>query len=855
MDIYSLLKKYFGYDTFRPGQEEIINSIIAGKNALAILPTGGGKSLCYQIPALQSDRYSIVISPLIALMKDQVDSLNRSGVPASFINSSLDYASTEKVLTGIYQNKIKLLYVSPEKLENNYFVERIKNFPPEYVFIDEAHCISEWGHNFRPSYRKIINFLKLTGVDKVSAFTATATEEVRNDIIRQLELKNAEVFVKGFERNNIGLNVIRTTRKKEKALELIGMKGTPAIIYASTREGCEEVSYYLNSSGLNSAYYHAGITTELRKIIQDDFLENRVDIICATNAFGMGIDKQNIRLIIHLNMPGSIENYYQEFGRAGRDGLESDVYLLYDRRDESIQRYFIDNSFPTVEAVKIAYNALCDSVKLAVGSIFGPSINLDQNFYALLLRNGITKGQIDNILAVLEASGYLERNSDFERGHFARILLPMQRLESYTKSFADNRFRDLLAILMRTHGALILSEKVRINTLKIAEEMDLDKNSVSQLLDELGNMGILHYEKPSGFQTVKLKGARIKSDELNLDTQKFSALTENQNRKLNAIIDYVNAEECRFRVILKYFGEDASGFKCGKCDICRNDNLTDKINLEFFQEKVLETIHENEGRIRLKVLVDILKGKDSKRDYSVYSNFGCARHFGKELIEDSVGYLISQNAVTEINGMLALTEKGKAYFAADTGTSPEKQDSYEEKLKLFNLLRNARKEASQKFSQPVNLICSDELLRVIADIKPSTPAALMAIEGFNQRMFNKIGDDFLNIIIDFNSSGVEKIEDNQNSRLDLKSLISKGYKLEEIASLTKQSEAVVSIQIETLIKFDKTLNYTTLLSPAEFRLINDKIAEGLISLKELKESLPSAISYAKIRIVLALKTI
>lgn len=855
MDIHSLLRKYFGYESFRPGQEEIINSILSGKNALAILPTGGGKSICYQIPALMSERFSIVISPLIALMKDQVDSLNRSGIPASFINSSLDYASTEKVLMDIANNRIKLLYVSPEKLENNYFIERIKNYTPEYIFIDEAHCISEWGHNFRPSYRKILNFLKHTGVEKVSAFTATATEEVRNDIIKQLELKNAEIFVKGFERNNISLNVIRTTRKKEKALEIVKMKGLPAIIYASTREGCEEISYYLNSHGFNTAYYHAGLTTELRKIIQDDFLENRVDIICATNAFGMGIDKQNIRLIIHLNMPGSIENYYQEFGRAGRDGLDSDVYLLYDRRDESIQRYFIDNSFPTEDAVKIAYDALCDSIKLAVGNEFTPGINLDQNFFALLLKNGITKGQIDNILAVLESSGYLQKNSDFDKGHFVRVLLPREKLESYMKSFADNRYRDMLVVLLRTHGAPLLTERHRINTLKIAEELDSDKNSVSELLEELGNMGILHYEKPSNYPVVKLKGPRVKSENLLLDTEKFKALTENQNRKLNSIIDFVNAEECRFRTILKYFGEDAGSYKCGRCDICRNDDIPDRINLEFFQEKILETIHENEGKIRMKVLTDILKGKEDKRKYSVYSNFGCAKHFGKDIIENAVSFLISQDAVTEINGMLALTEKGKSHFTSGTPAAGKKEDDYEKKLKLFNLLSNARKEAASKFSQPLQLICSDEILKKIADARPLTPAALLSIEGFNQRMFNKIGDEFLSIINDFSAAPAEENRGNSENLLDLKSLITKKYKLEEIASLTRLSEAVISIQIESMIKYDRSLNYHTLLPQSEYKLICDKIVEGYTTLKELKENLPSNISYGKIRIALAIKSI
>jgi ATP-dependent DNA helicase RecQ len=851
MNIHAALNKYFGYSSFRTGQEEIITSIIDGKNVVAILPTGGGKSLCFQIPALLSQRYSIVISPLIALMKDQVDSLNRLGQSASFINSSLDYSTIEKVLHDVQNNKVKLLYVSPEKLENASFTEKIKNYPPEYLFVDEAHCISEWGHNFRTSYRRIINFIKYTGIKKISAFTATATKEVRTDIIKQLELENVEVFVKGFERNNISLNVIKTKKKKEKTYELIKQKKAPAIIYASTRENCEEIAFYLNSHGLNAAYYHAGITTELRKLIQDDFIENRIDIIAATNAFGMGIDKQNIHLIIHYNMPGSIENYYQEFGRAGRDGEEADVFLLYDRKDEDIQRYFINNSYPSLDTITEVYDLICDYAHLALGNTYSHRIQLDQNFSGLISQKGISKAQLDNALSILESSGYFKRNSEYDKGYLVQIALPQQRLESYLKSFAMNQLRDLLFILLRQQGAQILTNKVKINITKASEELNLDKKDISDLLDELANSGIILYEKPSNFPSVSLQCPRVKSGELNLDINKFENLTKHLNGKLESMIGYVNSEVCRSRVILNYFGEEAGNHKCGKCDICTGSDSSDRISLEFFQEKVLETIHESDGNVRLNILVDILKGKEKKRDYTVYSNFGCAKHFSKEQIENTIQNLISKHAVAQINGMLSITEKGKNFFALDNKTIKPLNSDYEDKLKLYNLLRNARKEASQKFSQPINLICTDDLLRKISEIKPTTVSALNSIEGFNQRMFNKVGEEFLQIIKESLNEKKQPPVSNIDSRFNLKELISKKYKLEEIVSLIKSSEAVVSIQIESLIEYDISIEINSLFGKNELQMINSKIKEGFKSLKELKQELPSSISYGKIRIALA----
>ena len=284
MEILNILKKYFGYSSFKSVQKEIISSIINGEKVLAVLPTGAGKSLCYQIPAIMGESFSIVISPLIALMKDQVDSLNKNEELAAFINSSLDFPESEKVLYKINNGKIKLLYVSPEKLANNYFVQRLKKLKPNYLFIDEAHCISQWGHNFRPNYRRIMEFAEFIGIKNVSAFTATATPIVQKDIVEQLGMENPQIFVSGFERDNLFLDVAHTKHKKEKTLKLLKENLQPAIVYTSTRKNAEELNDYVNLNGISAEYYHAGLPSGQRKIIQDDFLAGRLNIIIATNA-------------------------------------------------------------------------------------------------------------------------------------------------------------------------------------------------------------------------------------------------------------------------------------------------------------------------------------------------------------------------------------------------------------------------------------------------------------------------------------------------------------------------------------------------------------------------------------------
>ncbi len=331
---------------FRNGQQEIIDTILDGKNVLAVLPTGAGKSLCYQIPSLISDNFSIVISPLIALMKDQVDSLNKLEEIAAFINSTMDFNESEQVLQKIAFGKIKLLYIAPEKLESIKFAERIKSLNPSYLFVDEAHCISEWGHNFRPSYTKIKDFINYTSLKKIAAFTATATPEVVKDIVKQLQLKDPQIFVRGFERDNLHLNVLFPKNKKQKCLELLRQTEGAAIIYTATRKNAEEVTEFLNLNKYKCHYYHAGLQPPIRRKIQEEFSNGKINIIAATNAFGMGIDKKDIRLVIHYDTTGSVENFYQEIGRAGRDGKPSYTYLLYDDKDISIHNFFIRNSHP-----------------------------------------------------------------------------------------------------------------------------------------------------------------------------------------------------------------------------------------------------------------------------------------------------------------------------------------------------------------------------------------------------------------------------------------------------------------------------------------------------------------------------
>lgn len=337
------LKKYFGYDSFRKGQEEIIKNILNNKDVLGVLPTGGGKSICYQLPAMMMDGVCLVVSPLISLMKDQVDSLVENGIPASFINSSMTKKEYSETLSAIARGKIKILYVSPERLENEFFISFIKDMKISFIAVDEAHCISKWGHDFRPSYKLIPKLYQTLGENlQITAFTATATEMVRKDIIENLRLNNPFIKITGFDRENL-LFEVRKPKDKLSFLKtyLKDHKDQSGIIYASTRKRVEAIYRYLKKQGLSATYYHAGLDDLEKKQNQDDFIFDRKNIIVATNAFGMGIDKSDVRFVIHYNMPQDMESYYQEAGRGGRDGEKSDAILLFSGQDIVINKFLI----------------------------------------------------------------------------------------------------------------------------------------------------------------------------------------------------------------------------------------------------------------------------------------------------------------------------------------------------------------------------------------------------------------------------------------------------------------------------------------------------------------------------------
>ncbi len=771
-----VLKEFFGFDGFRSSQKEIIEKILDCQNVLAVMPTGAGKSICYQIPALMSDKFSIIISPLISLMKDQVDALNKKTEIAAFINSTLEWFEIEKTLQKVSTKKIKLLYLAPERLESREFAEKLKALNPEYLFIDETHCISEWGHNFRPSYTKLKNFIEYLNITKVSAFTASATPEVIADIIEQIGLKNPSVIVKGFERENISIKVFNTTKKKEKLLEILKVNPTPALIYTSIRRKAELINQFLIQNKFNSEFYHGGLNSIIRKKVQEEFLEGNIQIVVATNAFGMGIDKRDIRTVIHYDIPPSIENFYQEFGRAGRDGKPSNVFLLFKKKDTDVHKYFINNSYPTKEIIQYVYNGICDSVQLAVGNILSSEIPVNFDYLKTYSNRKISKAIVHSSLKYLEKADYLKINSSLMTSDSITFLENPDRLKKFTKSISNPELKILILFLVRTFGNSIFNSKVKLDYNLIEKETGLSTEAQKSHLVFMKDFGIIDYHQFEGKETITLLKPRVANENLKLDYAEINKFYLVAYDKLDKIEKLVYTDGCRFKYILNYFGQNTENYSCNKCDNC-NKISSYKIDL-----------------------YDYLENQKSREN---------------------------------------LDEK---VF---------------EHLELYNRLINLRLKVSKKLMQTPNMICPDDVLVRISKIKPDNKLRLMNIEGFNLRMFHKIGEEILseikNYLITIKSTDDKNVPENI---IETYNLVKKGYNLEEISKLRDLDEAVISMQIENLISIIPEINLSKIVSDQKIRAVKKLYDEGIYELKIIKIKLLKEMNiecdYSELRILLAL---
>ena len=560
-----ILKQLWGYPAFRPMQEDIIQAVLEGKDVLALLPTGGGKSVCFQVPALTRDGICIVVSPLIALMKDQVEQLKSKGISAYAIYSGMGKREIDIILDNCIYGQVKFLYVSPERLKTELMQERTKRMNVSLLAIDEAHCISQWGFDFRPPYLEIAEFRKLLPGVNCIALTATATERVAKDIQEYLAFSQKRAFFqKSFARENLSYNVRYEENKEAKLLEIINKVPGTGVIYARSRKRCQLVAKELRRQGVSADYYHAGLTNDERSYKQDAWQKNRIRLMVATNAFGMGIDKPDVKLVVHLDLPDTLEAYYQEAGRAGRDGNKAYAVALYQTKDLEDLEERAKLQFPPMEEIRRVYQALANYFKIAVGSSLLTSYDFDiDDFCKTYQLHPLTTYYC---IKKLEEEGFIQLTENFYAP--SKVLIRLSSQDLYAFQIANAALEPVIKALLRLYGGEIFSVFQKISESAIASLIKSSVVDVRRKLDMMQKMEVLDYEPQKDRPQLTFLTPRYDAARLPLQQKKLEERKEIHLKKIAAVKAYVqDGDRCRTQMLLDYFNEPDYE-ECGVCDTC-----------------------------------------------------------------------------------------------------------------------------------------------------------------------------------------------------------------------------------------------------------------------------------------------
>ncbi len=566
MNFEAILKKYWGYDSFRPLQRDIIGSVMAGHDTLGLMPTGGGKSLTFQVPGMTFESgLTIVVTPLISLMKDQVDNLKRRGIKAVMLNSGMTIREIRVAWEKLSNGRARFLYVSPEKLRNPNFLDELRRLPVRLIVVDEAHCISQWGYDFRPSYLKIAELRKVHPDVPVLALTATATPLVADDIMSRLEFRSgARKFKMSFVRDNISYLVRESENKMYDILHILSRTGGCGIIYVRSRRKTREIAEYLSVSGISADFYHAGLSYETKTERQNKWQRDETRVMVATNAFGMGIDKPDVRVVIHADLPPSLEEYYQEAGRAGRDGKTSYAVLLASKSDKSTLRRKLTLTFPSRDDIRKIYERACNFMHLEIGEGYDRLIEFDFELFCDTFH--LQHQHVIAAFHLLSQAGYFDFIEETESN--SRVMITVDREDLYHTGASDNAEK-VLACLLRQYPGLF-SDYVQINEGRISRETGLANEPVYNALLELNRQKIIVYVPRRRTPFIHITTSREETKYMQIGHSIYEERFEVMSKRIEAMIDYAfNADNCRVSRMLSYFGEDKV-CDCGKCDVCRS---------------------------------------------------------------------------------------------------------------------------------------------------------------------------------------------------------------------------------------------------------------------------------------------
>jgi ATP-dependent DNA helicase RecQ len=620
-DIHHILKHYWGYEQFRALQEDIVKSVLAGNDTLALLPTGGGKSICFQVPAMAHDGICIVVSPLIALMKDQVENLKKRDIKAAAIYSGMPYRQINYTLDNCIHGDFKFLYVSPERLKTDLFIERVKQMQVNLLAIDEAHCISQWGYDFRPEYLQIAETRELIGHKvPVLALTASATPKVVDDIQTRLHFKKKQVFVKSFERANISYIINHTEDKLNRLVHIIKKVPGTALVYVRNRKQTQEIAQWLVSQGIKADYYHAGLDHSTRNQKQDAWIKNKIQVMACTNAFGMGIDKPDVRVVLHIEIPDSLESYYQEAGRAGRDEKRSYCVLLFNPSDVHHANEKLKIAYPQKEVLIKTYQSICNYYSIPVGEL--PDRSYDLQLQDLCDKFKLKPIETYNSIKALEKCNLIQLSEDFFEPSKVQILYKVDAL--YRFQVEQPSFDPFIKLLLRSYGG-IFEQFIAIDEQTLASRGKTTKDVIVRFLNKLHSLQIIDYQAQKQQPQIQFINRRWSLAELPAALKQIKDRQDVATEKLKAMIAYAqNSTMCRSKKLVAYF-DQYGGKDCGICDVC-----IEQKKLGLTPERFNQLISSIEKETRLQPL----------SVKSLVSNLGSYK--AKEVTQ-AISYLLDNN--------------------------------------------------------------------------------------------------------------------------------------------------------------------------------------------------------------------
>jgi ATP-dependent DNA helicase RecQ len=789
----------FGLSSFRPGQREVIQTVLAGQDCLCVMPTGGGKSLCYQLPALVHSGVTLVISPLIALMKDQVDVLVARGLPATFINSTLSPQETSQRLERMAAGDYKLVYVVPERFRSGRFVEAVRNSDLKLLAVDEAHCVSEWGHDFRPDYAKLGRFRAQLGNPPTIALTATATDGVRRDIVELLNLRDPRVYISGFARPNLfyGVQVCPTDRDKDETLfHFLDENPGSGIVYASTRRRCEELGERIASrTRRRTTVYHAGLPADERRAAQDDFMQGRTEIAVATLAFGMGIDKADVRFVVHYNLPGSLEAYYQEAGRAGRDGDPAQCLLLFGGGDRKIHEFFIESAYPARDVVEQVYDFLC-------GLDQNP-IEMTQQEVKETLRLQIGAEGVGACEKLLESAGVLERLEAAENAAAVRLNSDLPTLVDLLPQQAKTR-RQVLHAVERLVGTQ-RNQWCYFQPRELLRELtDFDSTTLSRNLRELASLSAVDYVPPFRGRAIHIRQRGRPFDDLQIDFDTLELHKAAEYERLERVVRFGKSFGCRQQEILKYFGE-MNPQRCNHCDNCQTrttpgaNGETPRLATPPIVEAmriVLSGVARARRGCGKQLLSQMLCGSKSKKvernRLDKLSTFGLLGHLTQSEVVKLVEALLKtrlleENEIEPFRPVLQLTTRGAEVMGGgntqslmcelpeylwtkiDGGPSAsvprppaDRGDTEDRPLDphLVSQLRQWRERTCKAQNVPAYVVMSNAVLEELARARPRSADGLLGIKGIGPNKVRQYGPQVLEILAAYSDAPAASVAAN-----------------------------------------------------------------------------------------------